>query len=704
LVLERNGRIGPRHPKLGAAGFRVAQWLAAQTMGRAGFHRLGSPFAEQRIAEARERLARGETLYLAGLGAPGTHNSGVALVEMTQAHGPRLILNNEEERFSGNKHTSEYPRASIEAMVATLRGMGRDAADIFAWLTSWDYPALAGTLARTVLEEAPQSLRLLRTTEAAGFDGRRLDQMTRTPKILGKQLGFGKRVPLIVMPHHDNHAWFSFAASPFADDGEPVAVAVLDGTGDQGSVSLYVVENGAMRRLYCNDSMFDSLGAFYSVISSTQGGWTWLSSEGRYMGAAAWGDMSRASNPYYQRLKQVLHFGEHGEIRLNRAMANWYCDPFDHPYQRALIDILGEPLKPTQLWNPDAVLRVEDIKHRPDTQDRLDKAAATQMVFEDAMIHVVDHLLRVTGANRLVLTGGVALNAVGNMRLLEHFDRLHLWVPPVPGDPGVTIGAAWLFAHLAGSPRGAPMTHAFYCGLPSPRAEIETALAAGDIASRSIGNIATDAGRDAIADLMAFMVAQGGVIALFQGAAETGPRALGHRSIFANPCDADVRERLNERVKYREAIRPLAPMATLEAAREYFDLLEGASDADYNAYNYMVLTARGKPHAREKIPAVIHADGTGRIQIVRAEDDPLTYAYLKALGRHIGVEMSVNTSFNVAGPIAQSPSQAIDTLRRSKGLDVVLLVARDGEVYAAWHGGERDSGRFTNWLAEHGTS
>ena len=144
----------------------------------------------------------------------------------------------------------------------------------------------------------------MRTTEAAGFDGRRLDQMTRTPKILARQLGLAERVPLICMPHHDNHAWFSFAASPFADDGEPVAIAVLDGTGDQGSISLYVVENGAMRRLYCNDSMFDSLGAFYSVISSTQGGWTWLSSEGRYMGAAAWGDMNRASNPYYARLRK----------------------------------------------------------------------------------------------------------------------------------------------------------------------------------------------------------------------------------------------------------------------------------------------------------------------------------------------------------------------------------------------------------------
>jgi carbamoyltransferase len=244
------------------------------------------------------------------------------------------------------------------------------------------------------------------------------------------------------------------------------------------------------------------------------------------------------------------------------------------------------------------------------------------------------------------------------------------------------------------------MTHAFYCGLPPTHQEILTALDAADIASTRIGDISTPEGRDAVADLMAFIVAQSGIIALYQGAAETGPRALGHRSIFANPCDPQARERLNERVKYREAIRPLAPMATLAAAREYFDLHEGASDTDYNAYNYMVLTARSKPHARARIPAVIHADGTGRIQIVRSEDDPLTYAYLKALGRHIGVEMSVNTSFNVAGPIAQTAKQAIDTLRRSKGLDAVLLVASDGCVHAAWHGEPRDSGRFTGWLSE----
>src|SRR6202140_4167464 len=198
--LELNRRIGPRHPGLGRAGFRAARWLGARLMGAAGFHQLGSDFADERIARIREKLARGETVYLAGLGLPGTHNSGIALVEVTRANGPRLIVNNEEERFSGNKHTTEYPHGSIDAMVATLRGMGRDIGDVAAWLTAWDYPVLAGTIARSVLEEAPQSLKLLRTTEAAGFDGRRLDQMTRTPKILARQLGVSERVPLIFMP------------------------------------------------------------------------------------------------------------------------------------------------------------------------------------------------------------------------------------------------------------------------------------------------------------------------------------------------------------------------------------------------------------------------------------------------------------------------------------------------------------------------
>src|SRR5208282_341067 len=193
-----------------------------------------------------------------------------------------------------------------------------------------------------------------------------------------------------------------------------------------------------------------------------------------------------------------------------------------------------------------------------------------------------------------------------------------------------------------------------------------------------------------------------GIIAIFQGAAETGPRALGHRSIVANPCNPRTRDVLNERVKYREAIRPLAPMLTLEAAKQWFDLQDGASDDNYNAYNYMVLTARAKPAARERIPSVIHVDGTGRLQIVRESADALTYAYLKALGRRIGVEVAVNTSFNVAAPIAQSPVQALDTLRRANGMDGVFIFSDDGPVVIAWAQDPRTGvgGRIRKWVID----
>src|SRR5437899_2432803 len=128
--LKPNQRIAPRHPRLGRAGFRAARWLSARVFAAAGFHQLGSAFAEKRIAHVRDKLIRGETVYLAGLGPPGTHNSGVALVEVSQATGPRLIVNNEEERFSGNKHTTEYPQASIDAMASTLHERGLDIGDI----------------------------------------------------------------------------------------------------------------------------------------------------------------------------------------------------------------------------------------------------------------------------------------------------------------------------------------------------------------------------------------------------------------------------------------------------------------------------------------------------------------------------------------------------------------------------------------------
>ena len=513
------------------------------------------------------------------------------------------------------------------------------------------------------------------------------------PTRLGRALGRRTRVPIIATRHHDNHAQMAYLTSPFQDGGD-VVVTVVDGYGDGGAISVYVAAPGRLNRLYTNASMLDSLGLLYAMLSSTQGGWTPLSSEGRYMGAAAWGNGDRLTNPYYRRLRQLVYFGRGVHVALNRALTSMHLYGERAPYNAALRDILGDPVPPERMWNPDAVLRVDDIGHSPITQDRVDKAAAVQLLLEDGITHIVQDAIARTGCHRLVMAGGTALNCLATMRLLERFDeslvercagvarRLEVWVPPTPSDQGVTIGAAYNFAARLGVTRGEPFTHAFLCGQPPTHREIADALdAANDISFLDVSTI----GRDDLADLVAFLLSRDGIVGVYQGRAETGPRALGHRSILANPCNPRTLERINSLVKYREMIRPLAPMATRAAAERFFMLAPGAAADDYNAYNYMVLTALARPEARAVIPAVVHRDGTSRVQIVRPETDPFSHALLVAMGRRCGVEVAVNTSLNVGSPIVQTPTQALEVLRRAKGLTALALLGADGGAFLAWH-------------------
>jgi carbamoyltransferase len=629
------GRIGPAHPWLGKFVYAASRFWYRIKYARKQIFDPDSRFARERVESMRRRLARGETVYLAGLGVAG-HNSGAALVEVTAKNGIRLLSNDEEERFSGIKHHATYPTHSVDCLLQRLSNLGLAPGDLHAVLLSWNYASITCLGYRSIVEHFPWSLKLARKDANSGWDFFRNGKLARAaPARLARQLGLARPQPLIAMPHHENHAAFSYAVSPFAQSEGPVMISVLDGFGDDGAISLFLASNGRLQRLRKNDSLCDSLGVFYSVISSTQGGWTVLSSEGRYMGAVAWGDRDRLTNPFYRRLRQIFHFGDEGQVRINRAMVNWHLAGERDSYGKSLREAIGDPIPADKMWNPDAVLRVEDREHAGATRQRVDLAAATQLVFEDVLFHVVDHLIRSTGSDKLVLTGGTALNCLANMHLLDRYNedwylrnlgkqtRLHIWVPPTPGDAGVAMGAAFNFALSAGAQPGPAMQHAFWCGLTPAAAEIRAALeSAVDIDYELLGNICEAEDRDRIADEMARLVAQDGVVGLFQGSAETGPRALGHRSILANPCNPQSLETINSRVKFREPIRPLAPMATLSAAGRFFELSPGASDDNYNAYNYMVLTAAAKPEAREKIPAVVHQDGTARVQIVREEVDP----------------------------------------------------------------------------------
>jgi carbamoyltransferase len=653
------------------------------------------------------KLERGERAYIVGTSVNG-HNTGAALVEVS-AQGPRILCNDEEERFRGIKHCADYPRLSIESVKRRMKDMGIAPEDLDACVVPWDYPRYLALGMRIALEHFPSSLQLLRPSATPKKNWLKDLAVCRAPKRMNAQLGRASSEPMIGVPHHDSHAYFSFAVSPFNDSREPVLVSVLDGYGDVASMSMYLALNGQLTRLWQNDSVFDSLGVLYAVISSTQGGWTSLSSEGRYMGAAAWGEMDRVANPFYRQLRQLLYFGPSGQVLLNRALANWHIAGELNPYSSLLAHLIGPAIPPARMWNPDAVLRINHEEDAATTQTRVDLAAALQLVFEDALFHVISHFVKQTGAERLVLTGGTALNCVATLRLCERLDegffsrycgrsaRLKVWVPPTPGDAGVVVGAAYAFALRHGVQAGERLRHAYYCGAPATGAEIEDALhEAPEIRALRVGSAAHREGRARLADFLAFLLAHDEIVGVFQGVAETGPRALGHRSIFANPCNPKTLANINRLVKYREAVRPLAPSVTFAAAKRFFELSPAAAADDYNAYNYMVLTARARAEARLVIPAVVHQDGTSRIQIVREDTNPFVFDVLRAMGRRVGAEAVVNTSLNVASPIVQTPVQALEVLRRSAGLTAVFMLSDSGDGFVAWHdvdAAHKDRGR-----------
>jgi carbamoyltransferase len=301
-------------------------------------------FTKRRIASVRAALERGETVYILGIGAGG-HNAGVGLVEASKARGIRLLANHEEERFRAIKHFQRFPHQSVDQLVASTKALGIDRSRIDVACASWDYPHWAA--------KGPPVHRAGVAAQLAAFSPRKasptmnpqavLDAFTAPRRLRWKLRGESGRMPVICLRHHDNHAWFSWGVSPFARSEGPVMVLVVDGAGDDGAISKYVAEKGALRLLQKNDNLWDSLGAMYGMVSSSQGGWPLLSSEGRYMGAAAWGDQSRETNRYYKALRELFVLESEGRVLLNRSLANWHRGGCSAPYTKQLSQIIGPP-------------------------------------------------------------------------------------------------------------------------------------------------------------------------------------------------------------------------------------------------------------------------------------------------------------------------------------------------------------------------
>ena len=286
-----------------------------------------------------------------------------------------------------------------------------------------------------------------------------------------------------------------------------------------------------------------------------------------------------------------------------------------------------------------------------------DVAAAMQKRLEEVYLHIVSHLHETTGMTSLCLAGGVALNAVANgrIRLETGFDELY--IQPAAGDSGTAVGAAYyVWNQELGEQRDFVMTHA-YTGPEYSDDELTDAVRAAGLTAEHLDD-------DALFPRVAERIAAGDVVGWFQGRMEFGPRALGHRSIVADPRRTDMKDILNARIKHREPFRPFAPSILADSTAEWFD-------QDYTS-PFMVLVYTTKPDKREKIPAVNHVDDTGRLQTVERDVEPRYYRLIEEFGKLTGVPVVLNTSFNENEPIVMTPSEAVDTFMKTH-MDVLVL-------------------------------
>jgi carbamoyltransferase len=293
-----------------------------------------------------------------------------------------------------------------------------------------------------------------------------------------------------------------------------------------------------------------------------------------------------------------------------------------------------------------------------------DVAASIQKVTEDVVLKMARHLHEITGMKALCMAGGVALNSVANYKVLRQGPFEDIYILPAPGDDGGSVGAAyWAYNHVLEQPRGPALDHA-YLGSEYSDAEIEGFLKKHDIAFEKIED------DRAFYDFCARALMDGKVCGWFRGRFEFGPRALGSRSIIADPRRPEMKEKLNATIKFREAFRPFAPSVLEERADEFFDIPQ--AERHFPA-RFMLYVTPVREEKRKVIPAITHEDGSGRLQTVYKETNPAYHGMIERFGELTGVPVIMNTSFNLKGePIVESPAHAFNTFSLS-GMDLLFL-------------------------------
>ncbi len=443
---------------------------------------------------------------------------------------------------------------------------------------------------------------------------------------------FGYCPPLHFVHHHDAHAASAYFGSGF----DSAMILSLDASGDGVSTQLSLGKNGKIET-YKRFSRPNSLGIFYSIITQFCG-FRRDSDEYKLMGMAAYGDASKFD------FSDVLHC-ENGEFMLNEK----YLKPIEPGASQPTRQEMAYSNELTRL------LGKKRLKTEALEQKHYDIAASAQHQLETVVIDLVTHLHQQTGLRKICLAGGVALNCLMNQKIMKLDCIDNIYVQPAAGDAGISAGAAmWVSAEKGIVPQAMPSA---LLGMEYSNIEIEKALCDIQATYRHIADPAKTA---------AELIAQHKVIGWFQGRLEFGPRALGARSILANPAMPEVKKVLNEKIKYRESFRPFCPSVTEEDASRYFVGKAAKSP-------FMNITFDVADEMKNAIAGVVHADGTARIQTVDKNIQALYHNMLKQLEVLSGHPVVVNTSFNTNNePIAATPYDAVATFYRS-GIDALII-------------------------------
>jgi carbamoyltransferase len=569
------------------------------------------------------------------------HDSAAVLVR-----DGKIVAAAQQERFSRVKHDHRFPH---EALAYCLKE-GKVTAKDIDYVVFYDKPFIKfERLLETYLSFAPRGLASFIIAMPLW-----LRQKLHMPKLIGQSIGYDGKI--IFPEHHESHAAAAFFPSPY----RRAAFLTMDGVGEWTTTSWGVGEGNKVRIEY-EIKFPHSLGLLYSAFTYFTG-FKVNSGEYKVMGLAPYGE------PKYVDviMKELIDIKEDGSFKLN-------MDYFTYPYGltmtgRAFEKIFGGPPR-----KPEAKL----------TQREMDLAKSVQVVTEEVMLRTARHIHKMTGEKYLTLAGGVALNCVGNGRILREGPFEDIWIQPAAGDAGGALGAAlFLWHQLLNNERVTDDIHdsqmGSYLGPEYSEQDIREFLESHGYPYEylSDGNVPAK-----VADL----IAEGKVIGWFQGRMEFGPRALGSRSIVGDARNPKMQSQMNLKIKYRESFRPFAPSVLMENVKDYFELDRPSPYMLLVAYvdedRRRRMTAEEERLwgidklnvARSEIPAITHVDYSARIQTVHKDTNPLYHRMIEEFRNKTGCPVIVNTSFNVRGePIVMSPADAYLCFMRTE-MDYLVM-------------------------------